>query len=88
MRQHHPFGKSGRAAGIEDARQVFAAPPGIGQRRMALDQGFITDEAGGGRGIADVNDPPQRGNLAAEGRCMFEKRVVDEEDVAPLSFSA
>jgi hypothetical protein len=79
VRQHDPFGKPGRAAGVEDASHVFAAAPGIGERRVVVDQRFIVDEAGRGRLVSEIHDRAQRADLIEQRRGVLEEGIVDEE---------
>jgi hypothetical protein len=45
--QHHALGKTGGAAGVEDAGQVFAAAHRVGNGRGRVDQPFVAVHAGG-----------------------------------------
>jgi hypothetical protein len=56
MRQHHALGEAGRAAGVEDAREVVAGAEGVLGGARVVDQRLVAQDAVGRRFVARVYD--------------------------------
>ena len=80
MRHHHALRVRRRAAGVEDHPEVFAAPIGVGHRRVSLDQVFVAEHARGHLALAHIDEGLHPGELRLEFARLVDKALVDEQD--------
>ena len=83
MRQHHPLGKAGGAAGIKDPRQILARAKRIGCRGRAGDQILIGMHAAWADTIAGEDNLLHRGALLGDGRADLGEGVVNHQEPRP-----